>query len=194
MPWFVAIALLVVPLIEIYVIVQIGQVIGPWWTILLLVVESALGAWLVKREGLRAWRALNSALQSGQMPGRELADGALVLIGGTLLLAPGFVTDVFGFFFVLPFTRPLARRVLSAFVTRRMMQSIGTPVQGFSRKPAKPSKPSKPSKKNGKGAKVPDAGPPRTVIVDGEVVQTSGPDEVTGPDAARSGPEPPKQP
>lgn len=178
MPWFVAIALLVVPLIEIYVIVQIGQVIGPWWTILLLVVESALGAWLVKREGKRAWRALNSALQTGQMPSRELADGALVLIGGTLLLAPGFVTDVFGFLFVLPFTRPLARRALSVFVTRRMMQSIGTPVQGFSRKPQKPAK------KSDKDS----PGTPRTVIVDGEVVQTSGPDEVTGPDAARQRP------
>ena len=191
MPWFVAIALLVVPLVEIYVIVQIGQVIGPWWTILLLVVESALGAWLVKREGVRAWRALNASLQTGQMPGRELADGALILIGGTLLLAPGFVTDVFGFFFVLPFTRPLARRVLSAFVTRRMMQSIGTPVQGFSRKPAKPSKKTS-KKKGGRNAEDPAAGPPRTVIVDGEVVQTSGPDEVTGPDAARGAPEPPK--
>ena len=185
MPWFIAIALLVVPLVEIYVIVQIGQVIGPWWTIGLLVVESALGAWLVKREGRRAWRALNSALQTGQMPGRELADGALVLIGGTLLLTPGFVTDVFGFFFVLPFTRPVARRALSAFVTRRMMQSIGTPVQGFSRKPAKPSKPSKPGKPGKSSKSNPadnDAGTPRTVIVDGEVVQTSGPDEVTGPD------------
>src|SRR4029453_7094489 len=133
MPWFIAVELLVVPLIEIYVIVQIGQVIGPWWTILLLIVESALGAWLVTREGKRAWQGLNSALQTGQMPGRELADGALVLIGGTLLLTPGFVTDVFGFLFVLPFTRPLALRGLSAFVNRRLMQALGTPVAGFSR-------------------------------------------------------------
>jgi UPF0716 protein FxsA len=189
MPWFIAVALLVVPLIEIYVIVQIGQVIGPWWTILLLIVESALGAWLVKREGKRAWQALNSALQTGQMPGRELADGALVLIGGTLLLTPGFVTDVFGFLFVLPFTRPLARRGLSAFVNRRLMQSIGTPVQGFSRRPPRPKTSGKPSGK-------PGGQPPRTVIVDGEVVETAGPDAVDGPDASRGpGPvqdEPPK--
>src|SRR5215475_8231818 len=125
MPWFIAVALLVVPLVEIYVIVQIGQVIGAWWTILLLVVESALGAWLVKREGRRAWRALNTALQTGQMPGKELADGALLLIGGTLLLTPGFVTDVFGFFFVLPFTRPLARRMLSAYVAYRARRGTG---------------------------------------------------------------------
>ncbi|GAA0587640.1 FxsA family protein [Kribbella sandramycini] len=120
MPWFVALALLVVPIVEIYVIIQIGQVIGGWPTVGLLLLESALGAWLIKREGRRAWRALQSGLESGKMPGRELADGALVLIGGTLLLTPGFVTDIFGFFFVLPFTRPLARRALTTYLNRRV--------------------------------------------------------------------------
>jgi UPF0716 protein FxsA len=125
MPWFVALLLLVVPILEIYVIIQIGQVIGGWPTVGLLIVESALGAWLIKREGRRAWNALQSSLQTGKMPGRELADGALVLIGGTLLLTPGFVTDIFGFFFVLPFTRPLARRGLSAFLGRRFSTQLG---------------------------------------------------------------------
>ncbi|HWD83165.1 MAG TPA: FxsA family protein, partial [Kribbella sp.] len=71
------------------------------------------------REGRRAWKALQSALETGKLPGRELTDGGLVLIGGTLLLTPGFVTDVFGFFFVLPFTRPLARRLVTRFINRR---------------------------------------------------------------------------
>ena len=119
MPWFVALALLVVPIVEIYVIIQIGQMIGGWPTVALLLVESALGAWIIKREGGRAWRALQSSFQTGKMPGRELADAALVLVGGTLLLTPGFVTDIFGFFFVLPFTRPLARRLVTRFVSRR---------------------------------------------------------------------------
>jgi UPF0716 protein FxsA len=125
MPWFVALALLVVPILEIYVIIQIGQVIGGWPTVGLLLVESALGAWLIKREGRRAWNALQNALQTGKMPGRELSDAALVLVGGTLLLTPGFVTDIFGFFFVLPFTRPLARRGLSAFLGRRFATQLG---------------------------------------------------------------------
>ena len=116
--WF-AVALLVTPIIEIAVIVQVGQVIGVWWTVGLLVLESALGAWLVKREGARAWAALNTGFQTGRLPTGELADAALVLIGGTLLLTPGFVTDVAGFFFVLPFTRPVARRAVQAFLTRR---------------------------------------------------------------------------
>jgi UPF0716 protein FxsA len=132
MPWIVAVALLVVPIIEIYVIIQVGQVIGGWPTVALLVVESALGAWLIKREGRRAWNALQTALRTGRMPGRELADAALVLVGGTLLLTPGFITDIFGFFFVLPFTRPLARKLLSGFVGRRIVSQLGgNPIAGF---------------------------------------------------------------
>ena len=133
MPWFVALALLVVPILEIYVIIQIGEVIGGWPTVALLIVESALGAWLIKREGRRAWNALRTAFETGKMPGRELADAALVLVGGTLLLTPGFITDVFGFFFVLPFTRPLARRGLSAFLGRRLAttQFGGPNLTGF---------------------------------------------------------------
>jgi len=120
-PWtWLAAALLVVPILEIYVIIQVGQVIGGWETLALLIVESALGAWIVKREGRRAWEALSTAFGTGRLPTRELADAALVLVGGTLLLTPGFVTDVFGFFFVLPFTRPLARRALSWLVARQV--------------------------------------------------------------------------
>lgn len=119
MPWLIGLALLVVPIVEIYVIIQVGQAIGGWPTVALLVLESILGAWLVKREGRRAWKALQSALETGKLPGRELTDGGLVLIGGTLLLTPGFVTDIFGFFFILPFTRPIASRVVSRFISRR---------------------------------------------------------------------------
>ena len=110
-----------VPLLEIFVLIQVGQVIGPWWTILLLVADSVLGAWLVRREGARAWRALTTALQSGRMPARELVDGALILVGGTLMLTPGFVTDIFGFLAILPFTRPAARRLLTGVVSRRLL-------------------------------------------------------------------------
>jgi UPF0716 protein FxsA len=110
----------VVPLVEIYVLIQVGQVIGAWWTVLLLVLDSVLGAWLVRREGARAWQALREALGSGRMPAAELADGALVLVGGTLMMAPGFVTDVFAFFMILPLTRPLFRRLLGHLVARRV--------------------------------------------------------------------------
>ncbi len=118
-------AFLVVPVVEIYVIVQVGQEIGALPTVALLLFESALGAWIVRREGARAWAALRGALRAGQLPSRELADAALVLVGGTLLLTPGFVTDVVGFFFLLPLSRPLARRMLVGFLARRATVTVG---------------------------------------------------------------------
>ena len=111
----------VVPLVEIYVIIQVGQAIGAWWTILLLILDSIFGSWLIRHEGSRAWEALRTALDSGRMPARELADGALILIGGTLMLAPGFVTDAFGVFMILPVTRPLFRRALTGVVASRLV-------------------------------------------------------------------------
>jgi UPF0716 protein FxsA len=119
--WVLFVAFVVVPILEIYVLIQVGQVIGPWWTVLLLILDSILGSWLIKREGGRAWQALRSALENGRMPARELADGALILIGGTLMLSPGFVTDVFGIVLILPFTRPIARRLLTQVVSRRLL-------------------------------------------------------------------------
>ncbi len=112
---------IVVPLVEIYVIIQVGQAIGPWWTILLLVLDSIFGSWLIRHEGSRAWRALREALDSGRMPARELADGALILVGGTLMVAPGFVTDAFGVLMILPVTRPVFRRLLTGVVASRLV-------------------------------------------------------------------------
>jgi UPF0716 protein FxsA len=103
------------------VIIQVGQAIGPWWTILLLIADSILGSWLIRREGSRAWRALRTALDSGRMPAKELADGALILVGGTLMLAPGFVTDGFGILMILPVTRPVFRRLLTRLVANRLV-------------------------------------------------------------------------
>ncbi len=116
--------LLVVPLLEIVVIIAVGQAIGGWPTFGLLLAESAFGAWLVRREGGRAWQSLQEALTTGRMPSRQLADAALVLVGGVLLLAPGFLTDIVGFFLVIPFTRPIARGLLEAVVARRLLSGV----------------------------------------------------------------------
>jgi UPF0716 protein FxsA len=125
-PWWVlALLFVVVPVVEIVVLIRIGSAIGAWWTVLLLVADGIIGSWLIKREGGRAWAALTAALQNGRMPARELADGALILVGGTLLLTPGFVSDVAGLFCVLPFTRPLARRALTRFLTRKLLGGPG---------------------------------------------------------------------
>lgn len=132
-------AMVALPFAEIYLLIQVGQVIGVWWTLAILVGEAMLGAWLVRREGSRAWAALNSAFANGRMPTGELADTALVLVGGVLLVMPGLITDVFGLLFLLPFTRPLARKVLAFFIARRMnklglstvlIRQDGTIIQG----------------------------------------------------------------
>jgi UPF0716 protein FxsA len=129
-PWWVlALVFVVLPVVEIYVLIQIGQVIGAWWTVLLLIADGFLGSWLMKREGTRAWAALRAALTERRMPARELADGALILIGGTLLVTPGFVSDVAGMFCVLPLTRPVARAALTRYLTRRLLASA-TPARG----------------------------------------------------------------
>jgi UPF0716 protein FxsA len=160
MGWLLVLAFLAVPVVEIYVIIQVGQVIGAWPTVALLLVESLLGAWLVKREGRRAWGVLQAAAGTGRMPARELADAGLVLVGGTLLLTPGFVTDIVGFFFVLPFTRPLARRVLGFVIARRAARRIARMTGGTWTTTAGP-------------------GP----VVEGTVVRPPGPAGEPGPDA-----------
>ena len=119
--WLLVVAFIVVPLVEIYVIIQVGQVIGAWWTILLLIADSLLGSWLVKREGGRAWTALRTALAEGRMPHRELADGMLILVGGAFILSPGFVLDAVGILCILPLTRPIGRRILSGLISRKLV-------------------------------------------------------------------------
>lgn len=112
--------LLVVPTLELAAVMAVGKQIGLWPTLTLLIAESLFGAWIVRREGLQAWRGLTQALASAQMPSREIADAALVLFGGALLLTPGFITDVVGFLCVLPFTRPMARALLTSALSRQV--------------------------------------------------------------------------
>jgi UPF0716 protein FxsA len=115
-------AFVVMPILEIVVLIKVGQVIGPWWTILLLVLDSILGAWLIKREGRKAWQALRERVETGRLPHKELADGALVVLGGAFMLSPGFVTDVLGILLILPLTRPLFRGLLVAYAGRQVVR------------------------------------------------------------------------
>lgn len=119
--WALVAAFVAVPLVEIWAILQVGKVVGPWWTIALLVLDSIIGTWIIRREGGRAWAALREAIGGGRMPARELADAALILVGGTLMLTPGFVTDAVGILLILPVTRPIARRMLTNVVERRLL-------------------------------------------------------------------------
>jgi UPF0716 protein FxsA len=111
--------LVIVPLVEIYVLIQVGQVLGPLPTVVLLLAMSVLGSLLLKREGTKTWRAFRAATTSGRMPAAEVADGALVIFGGALLLTPGFVTDAVGLLCVLPGSRAVVRRVLTGLLVKR---------------------------------------------------------------------------
>ncbi|MCW2779219.1 MAG: FxsA cytoplasmic rane protein [Frankiales bacterium] len=116
-------ALVVVPLVELYVLLQVGDLIGAPWTILLLVADSLLGGYLLRREGRRTWSAFRAASSRGGVPATEVADGALVVLGGALMLTPGFVTDVFGLLCVLPPSRRVLRGRLLAAATRRVARA-----------------------------------------------------------------------
>lgn len=119
--------------LEVAVLVLVVQQIGILWTVLLAIALSVLGAWLVKREGRRTWTALRSAVRSGEMPSREIAETILVFVGGALLVLPGFVSDVVGLLFVLPFTRPVARIGLETVVARRLLAAGMTVAPGAAR-------------------------------------------------------------
>jgi len=112
-----------VPLAELAVIIQVGQLIGVWWTIGLLLADSLLGSWLLRHQGRAAWRRFNEALRAGRVPTREVLDGTLVIFGGALLLTPGFITDVFGAILLIPPTRALVRSVLTRRLRHRVVVS-----------------------------------------------------------------------
>jgi UPF0716 protein FxsA len=109
-----------VPIAELAVIIQVGQAIGVWWTIALLVADSVLGSLLMRSQGRAAWRRFNEALREGRTPAREVADGVLVIFGGALLLTPGFLSDILGLLFLLPPTRALIRRLFLREAMRRI--------------------------------------------------------------------------
>ena len=118
---------IVVPIAELAVVIQVGQAIGVWWTIALLIADSILGAMLMRHQGRVAWRRLNEALQAGRVPAREVLDGALIMFGGLLLLTPGFITDFLGLVLLIPPTRAVVRKVLAARLSHRMVVTMTTP-------------------------------------------------------------------
>jgi UPF0716 protein FxsA len=112
---------IVVPILELWVIIEIGGLIGVWPTIALLLADALLGSLLLRHQGRGAWQRFNKALAERRFPGTEVADGLLIAIGGTLLLAPGFLTDIVGLLFLIPPTRAIVRRLLKGLVGRRLV-------------------------------------------------------------------------
>jgi UPF0716 protein FxsA len=118
---------IIVPIAELAVIIQVGQEIGVWWTIALLIADSLLGSLLMRAQGRAAWRRFAEATQARRVPAREVLDGALIILGGALLLTPGFLTDIAGLALLLPPSRAVIRALLVRRLGRRMVASMTTP-------------------------------------------------------------------
>ena len=122
----IALLFLAVPIIELIVIVYAAQAIGTPQTLLLLLLVSIVGAWLVKVEGISVWRRFTATIGRGEVPHREIVDGALILAAGAFMLTPGFVTDVVGLLFLAPPSRAMIR----ALVLKRVTSSLVVGVPG----------------------------------------------------------------
>src|SRR6476620_3811342 len=134
MPLLLDILFIVVPIAELALLIQVGQAIGVWWTIALLIADALLGSWLLRSQGRLAWQRFNVALAEARVPHREVVDGVLVIFGGVLLLCPGFITDVFGLLFLFPPTRVVMRRLL---VRRGALRLVGA-MPGTAAPPSSP--------------------------------------------------------
>jgi UPF0716 protein FxsA len=121
----VSVLILLIPICwlvaELFVAIVVANAIGVLYTVLLLIVSWPLGTWALRSQGRVAWRHLSAAVASGRSPGREVLDGALVLIGGLLLIVPGFISDAFGALALAPPTRALLRRQLARNLQSRLV-------------------------------------------------------------------------
>src|SRR5215208_6281006 len=133
MAFFLVLLFIVVPIVELYVIIQVGEAIGVLPTIALLIVDSVLGSVLMRHQGRAAWRRFNGALSEGRIPHREVLDGALVIFGGALLLTPGFITDIFGLILLIPPTRALVRKLSTRLLTGRVAMGARAANWGYGR-------------------------------------------------------------
>ena len=115
----IALAFIVVPIVEIAILIQVGGAIGAWRTVALIVITALIGTALLRAQGLRTLQAAQQSLQRNEMPVRELFDGACLLVAGVLLLTPGFVTDTFGLLLFVPPVRALLRSGLWRWLSTR---------------------------------------------------------------------------
>jgi UPF0716 protein FxsA len=110
---------LIIPFAEIYLLIQVGSVIGPFPTILLVVFTAVLGAWLLKQQGFSTFQRFQESLAQGIIPAYEMIEGPIILVGGALLLTPGFITDIIGFACLIPqLRRKIAQFVIENYLVK----------------------------------------------------------------------------
>lgn len=157
---------LIVPVVDLALLVAVGDRVGFWPTVAVVVLTALLGSWLAKREGLAAWQRVQGQIASGGVPGQALIDGLLILVAGTLLLTPGFLTDIVGILGLFPPTRAVVRRALRARFERAVREgSVRVVGGGFGGGPFA----------GGGSAGGPAGAPPRRPIEDADVVDDGAP-------------------
>jgi UPF0716 protein FxsA len=132
-PLLLILIFILVPLVELYVIIQVGGAIGVLPTLGILVADSILGSFLLRHQGRAAWIRFNRALSEGRMPHKEVLDGVLIIFGGALLLTPGFITDIFGLILLIPPTRAGVRALMARMVRGRLAMGPGAVGWGYGR-------------------------------------------------------------
>lgn len=181
-PWalpLLLVLLVLVPLTEIFVLLQVGNWIGLLPTIGLLIVVAIFGTWLSKREGGKAWKGLNQAINTGELPSGQIANAAMILVGALMLVFPGFLTDIVALLFLLPFTRPLMKKLFSWAVAGQAKKfTDGMP--GMMPPIGMPRMPGYPPTVDGTGTHTPDGrmrNPGESgEVIEGEVIDGEEPD------------------
>ena len=113
----------IMPIVEISLLLNVGERIGGWNTVAIVILTAFIGAYLVRQQGLSTLMQAQQKMQTGVLPGQEMAEGLLLVIAGVLLVTPGFITDGIGFLFSLPFTRPVIARALLKQMSVRVVSS-----------------------------------------------------------------------
>lgn len=109
-----------IPLVELYILIEVGGMIGALNTILIIAATGILGAGLAKSQGLQVMRKINLSAEQGRFPAEELIDGLFILLGGFTLLTPGFITDLLGLSMLFPPTRTLYKRLAKRMIENKM--------------------------------------------------------------------------
>jgi len=123
---FVFLAFLIIPFVEIYLLLQIGGIVGVFPTIALVVLTAIIGAGLLRQQGLATWQRFQDNLAKGTLPAYEMVEGPILLVGGALLLTPGFFTDIIGFACLIP---PVRKKIAQYIIEKRLVQAGVPPNQ-----------------------------------------------------------------
>lgn len=109
-----------VPALELYLIIKVSQAIGAFNTLLIIIFTGVLGAFYARQQGVRVMTNIHWEMSEGRLPGYELINGAMLLVGGAFLITPGFLTDITGFALIFPLTRDIIKGSVTEFMRRRI--------------------------------------------------------------------------